>query len=240
MKKLPGRRHKLYIKRFIKVTCGFFLITCLFFVWFELRQLLSARKVECYTQFGICSQTISDKIKSLVGTRLLQPLPHNQVNELLKGISEIKTIHLYRKLPVTLVLSLEIRNPIGAVGPQVLGTHSTVDDEGFVLGQTDQANYPLLLNELNVKAGDRLNYDQVESIKLLYQMNLLSESQIVGRINGKLLTVYFPENYIVLLDLSHITSNWYTTLQVILTRSKIQAKLPKVIDLRFSSPIVTF
>jgi cell division septal protein FtsQ len=238
MKKIKRqRRPPGYYQKRLLLVLG---VVILFLLWYFSDKWLTAKNLECYTQYGNCPQVIVDSLHGFYGTHLLQPLPKAKVVAKLKTFIEIKTINLYRRLPDTLVLSLEMRKPIGTLGSQVLGTHVISDDEGVVIGQTDKANFPLLLDPEVLGLGNRLGGDQVVALKLLGQMNSLSEGQIVGKIASGQLTVYFPENFIVLLDLSHITSNWYTTLQVILTRSKIQSKLPKVIDLRFSSPIVTF
>jgi hypothetical protein len=218
------------------------IITSIFllFTWSYSDKYFLAKKLECYTQYGNCSPVILGNLSWLTGTHLLRPLPVSQVRKNLKTFVDIKNINLYRKLPNTLVLSLEMRKPIGMVGQQVLGTHVIADDEGFIIGLTDKYNYPLLLNSDSATLGGKLSQNQVNSLVFLGQMNSLSEGQLVGKIDGAQLTAYFPEDFTVLLDLSHITSNWYTTLQVILTRSKILSKIPKVIDLRYSSPIVTF
>jgi hypothetical protein len=236
-KNLRNRRGSRFLKRVVVVV---FIISIIFLLRYLSNILFLAKRIECYTQYGNCPQVITDKISWLVGTKLLYSLPGAKVKEELKSVIEIKNIKLYRKLPKTLVLSLEMRKPIGTVGSQVLGMHVVADDEGLIIGKTDKTNFPLLLNSGKIGLGDKLSSMETDSLKILGSLNSLSTGQIVGQIEGKELTVYFPENFKVLLDLSHITSNWYTTLQVILTRSKILSKIPKVIDLRFSSPIVSF
>ena len=236
-KNTRNRRSVRFTRKFIlAVGCVCLMVS----IWFVSDKYFITRKLECYTQFGGCNQAITDKVGWLIGTHLLEPLPLTKVRDRLKAFIEIKNIYLYRRLPFTMVISLDTRKPAGLVGPQVLGTHVISDDEGFIIGQSDKANFPLLLSSGPVAIGGQLNSGQVTSLRILGQMNSLSEGQVVGKIEENQLSVYFPENFIVLMDLSHIASNWYTTLQVILTRSKILAKMPKVIDLRFSSSIVSF
>lgn len=233
-------KHRKSVRLYRKIIIIIAIIGLVYILWIIFDKYCIAKKLECYTRYGNCSQAILNNISWLSGTHLLKPLPLNEVYTKLKYFTEIKNINLYRRLPDTLVLSLDIRKPAGLIGSQVLGWHAISDAEGYIIGQTDKANYPLLLISKPVTTNDKLNFSQISSLKILGQMNSLSIGQVVGKIESGELVVYFPENFTVLLDLSHIASNWYTTLQVILTRSKILTKMPKVIDLRFSSPIVTF
>ncbi len=221
---------------------GRFLILIFFtwFLWSKSNLVFYARNLECYTQYGSCPPRIIGSVKWLLNTPLLKSLPQKEVENDLRQFPEIKTIHLYRRLPRTLVLSLEIRKPAVLIGPRVLGAHVAADDEGVILYQSENPGLPLLLFSDLVKPGSVLNADQINAIKILDQMSGLPDNRLIGKIDNHILSVFFPQNVTVLLDLSQMTSNWYTTLQVILTRSKIQSKMPKVIDLRFNSPIVTF
>lgn len=45
---------------------------------------------------------------------------------------------------------------------------------------------------------------------------------------------------LVMLDLNHLPTNWQQSLQKLLTQSKISGKVPKVIDLRFAQPVLTY
>jgi hypothetical protein len=48
------------------------------------------------------------------------------------------------------------------------------------------------------------------------------------------------QNTQVILDVNHLGTNWQSTLQKLLTQSKISGKVPKIIDLRFSQPVLTY
>lgn len=54
------------------------------------------------------------------------------------------------------------------------------------------------------------------------------------------LTATLSSGLTIVLNIENLPSNWDTTLQFILNRSKISGKLPKIIDLRFKSPVVTY
>jgi hypothetical protein len=133
-----------------------------------------------------------------------------------------------------------LRKPIGILGPQVLGVHAVADEEGVIIGQSDKSNLPLLIDNISIKPGDKLPPGQLTALKILGQLSRLSSGPVIGKISGSDLTAFISENISVLIDPSHLLPNWHATLQVILDRSKILNKMPKIIDLRFSSPIITF
>ena len=216
------------------------LLIILVFTWFESDRYFYARRLECYTQFGNCPETITSLVSWLIDYPLLKPLPTRKVREQLAGLTEIKSINLYRRLPQTLVLSVALRKPIGLVGSQVLGMHVIADEEGVIIGQSDVSNLPLLVDDTSPKMGDKLDINKLQSLQILGRLSPLSASRIIGKLSGSDLTAYLSGNTQIVVNLSHLAPNWYTTLQVILDRSKILTKIPRVIDLRFSSPIVTF
>jgi len=65
-------------------------------------------------------------------------------------------------------------------------------------------------------------------------------SQIQSEFWGSYLVVYTPDSRQIIIDPQKPKSDWYPSLQSILSRSKIEAKLPKKIDLRFSQPIIIY
>jgi cell division septal protein FtsQ len=216
------------------------LLIFLAFIWYESDRYFYVRHLECYTQFGSCPEKITNDVSWLIDYPLLKPLPIKKVREQLAGLSEIKSVNLYRRLPQTLVLSVALRKPIGLVGSQVLGMHVIADEEGVIIGQSDVSNLPLLMDDTSPKMGDKLDVNKLLSLHILGRLSPLSASRVIGKLSGSDLTAYLSGNTQVVVNLSHLAPNWYTTLQVILDRSKILTKIPRIIDLRFSSPIVTF
>ena len=54
------------------------------------------------------------------------------------------------------------------------------------------------------------------------------------------LTATLSSGLTIILDIENPKENWETTLQSILNRSKITVESPKIIDMRFKSPIITY
>lgn len=230
-------RHNRKLSGIIKLLLIIIIST---FLWSKSAIIFFARHLECYTQYGSCPAEITGRLQWLINTPLFKPLPEMAVKNNLKSIIEIKSIHLFRRLPQTLVLSIELRKPIGEVGNQVLGAYAVADTEGLILNSQTENTLPLLLIDKQVKPGNSLNPQEVSSIKIMNSASSLSSGRLVGKVESGQLLMYFPENVLVKIDLNHVLSNWYNTLQVILGRSKIQSNMPKVIDLRFTNPLVTY
>jgi cell division septal protein FtsQ len=238
MKRIKAKHRPQF--RFTKILLSLPVLIISVFAWNQSDRVFYARYIECYTQFGTCPDQITTNISWLKNYPLLKPLPVSKIRQQFQQNLEIKSISLYRRLPQTLVLSIALRKPIGVIGPAVLGTHVIADEEGVIIGQTDKSNLPLLMDNITTHVGDKLDGSKLQALKILGQIGQISPSLVIGKITNTQLTAYLPEDTRVLIDLSSLPSGWYTTLQVILDRSKILSKIPKVIDLRFSSPTITF
>jgi hypothetical protein len=227
---------KFLIKTFKVGVCVGALLT----LWLVTSNFLLARKLECFTQFGQCPPEVTMKIHWLVNLPLLKPLPISKVEHDLKDYLDFRGIQLFRRLPDTLIVSIELRQPVGSVGTKVLGAYALADSDGQILRKYNPNNFPILMLESRLNPGDRLSPEQKKALKILETYSSLSVGRLVGQIDQGSLSVYFPENIIVKFDLNNSISNWYNTLQVILDRSKMQSVMPKVVDFRFKNPIVTF
>ena len=209
-------------------------------IYYLTSTLLLAGAVECYTQYGPCPTNYVTDLEWIKNHSLLTPLPENQVSTSLKKYIEVKNVNLYRRLPKTLVVSVELRKPLGTLGPDVLGAQAISDEEGLILGESQNQTLPFLYSTVKPQAGEKISSDQIKALQRLSQVSLLTQSPVSGRLDGQDLTIYLSNEQKVVLNLVHSPSNWYATLQVILERSKIHSKIQKVIDLRFTDPIITF
>lgn len=216
-------------------------VLLLFFGWQFSGKLIYARKLECYTQYGNCPAYVNDQVQWLINYPLLKPLPVREVREKLKTFPEIKSVFLYRRLPSTLVLSVMLSKPVGLVGQQILGVHAIADSDGRIIGETSESVLPLLLVDEHAATPEAIvSSRQLETLKLLDQVSSVVTGQVVGQLNDREVTVKTPGNTNILFNLDYLPENWPATLQLIFNRSKILSQVPKVIDLRFSSPTVTF
>jgi len=220
------------------------LIGLLVFGWWYSRGIVKANSIECYTQYGICSSDITEKLTWLSRTPLLFPLPHQKVTRQLSQFTQVKKAKLYRRLPSTLVVSIDLRKPLGIIGPQVLGTKAIADEEGVVIGLVDSSTLPQLVADVKqpgYKIGDRISGLEGQAMKVLSEIGSISSKQIIGRLQDSKLEVLLSESPTqIWLDINYLPPNWKDSLQLILDRSKIQSKVLKIIDLRFTNPILSY
>lgn len=208
--------------------------------WGLSRDWVLVKQVECYTQYGFCDQELLHQAEWLKATPLLFPLPREKLIVSFSEFPQVKSVNLYRRLPSTLVVKVDLRKPIGLVGPEVLGVSSLADSDGVIFGQQSQSPLPQLIISQPVGLGDKLSPAQIKALQILSGVSNLVGDKTIGRIDNDRLVILISNSTQVVFDIDDLPSGWARTLQLILDRSKIQAKVPKLIDLRFSSPILTF
>jgi cell division septal protein FtsQ len=173
----------------------------------------------------------------------LFPLPQKEVDKQLTDFPQVKSARLYRRLPSTLVVGIILHKPLGTIGSQVLGVKAIADTEGevFQMQVNDQLPQLLVPNGSDTpKPGQKLSPPQLRALHILSTISKITSSRVLGRQDRSRLEIALSDATLVVVDLDYLPSNWDTTLHLILDRSKIQSKVPKTIDLRFSSPILKY
>lgn len=212
------------------------------FITLLLSGRLKVKHVDCYTQYGYCQPDLVNSLTWLKDYAILRPLPSRQVKEKLSQFPEISEINLYRRLPFTVVVSINMRKPIGAIGTSVLGTAVMVDDAGNVYPAPDKDNsaYPRLITPQPPAINTVLNQDTLQAVRSLSLLSNLFSEPITGYLKEDYLIASASSQLEILLNTDESPDIWYTSLQAILTRSKIKAKMPTKIDLRFNSSVLSY
>lgn len=161
--------------------------------------------------------------------------------QLLKDNPIIKDVQIRKKFPHTLVIVAYARTPIARLEFPLLSV--LVDRDGVVLGQASlqDSSLPLLrldipqVNPGNMLTDPRLRQSLTflsslnEDIHIAYIAELDNQSL---RAKADKLDIYFPQNGTIVSKVA--------TLQTLTSGFRIKGILPKVIDLRFDKPVVTF
>jgi hypothetical protein len=218
------------------------ILLIIFFIgtWMFSGKWVFAKNLECYTQFGVCDEKLVEDATWLKNTPLLFPLPQKKLQSSYQKYSQIKKINLYRRLPFTLVIRIDLRKPIGQIGAEILGAHSVADSDGIIIGQQNNSLLPLLLLDKEFRFGEKLDDSQRLALSLLSEIGLMTDRKILGKMEDNHLIVYLSDVTQVIINPQSLSPDWKYTLHLILDRSKIQAKVPKNIDLRFSNPILKY
>lgn len=199
-----------------------------------LSSFFRVKTIECYTQFGLCSDTHLRNFSPLKNTLLVRPVPSSFKRGFLSSYPQVKKISFHRRFPKTLVVILEVRRPVAAVSPEVLSAQvALIDETGTILSHSSSTSLPRLIADTHspylTPAITTLNLLQSsESVRLSYSLD------------GSVLSATYPGGSQILLDVTKKTDSWYPSLQFILKKAKIDGKIPQKIDMRFNRPILTY
>lgn len=203
---------------------------------------LSATKIECYTQYGICPESLATSLQKVVPVRLVSNQPKERVSNALQNFKYIKSYQVYRRLPSTIVVAVELSRPVAYVvsNSKILGV--TTDSGGIV-----DASAGLALPDLEIVGLSEeekivhLNEVQTKAVADLVKVSTLVNTKVTGKLDGFTLSVNIgPKMPLIVLNVKSDTSSWYSPLQIVLERSRISSKIPTKIDLRFNQPVLSY
>ena len=157
---------------------------------------------------------------------------------ILSEYPELKDVIVRRRFPSTLEITLVKRLPFA-----VLLTSKTwyqVDEEGIVVGVGWESAMPTITVDIeNVRTGRKIDDARVtSSLSFLTRVkNIIPVSSIETSSDGTSLiakaeqtNIFFSQNN----DIAKLTA----TLQTIITSVRIKGTMPKVIDMRYSNPVI--
>jgi len=203
-------------------------------LWWISSKILLIRHLECTTQFSQCPSSLENRFSKLINRPILSRLPAPP------SLPTVESVSMIRQFPDTLLVSVKLRTPIGIISPLASpGKFYLIGSDGTQLGIAPDSDLPVLYydgNELPAK----LNSRQLTSMQILNQMVRLFSSRISGHLTQNQLLVAIPDGPQIFLDADQPSFDWYSSLQLILERSKISLKSPKIIDLRFTNPVLTY
>ena len=92
--------------------------------------------------------------------------------------------------------------------------------------------------------GTKINKKQVVLVDnsgiILTKLTALSPGPIKSDLQNGVLTAPLSSGLTIIMDIKNLKPNWESALQFILTRSKIAGKIPKTIDMRYTSPVINY
>jgi cell division septal protein FtsQ len=166
--------------------------------------------------------------------------PTQKVKQLL--LSEytfLSDVKIEKKYPSTLRLIMIPRNPVAKlVTPE---RSVLVAEDGTVLFDSNSDNYPVVqTSSLSVSLGSRIERkDIVNALAFIAQMPQDEDIQSVTIDNAGVLRVTLPA-FLVVLSQTRDGRESARTLQSVLTGFRIKGSVPKIIDLRFDQPVITW
>lgn len=226
-------RLKRLILNFIKIFWVIFPISLFLvgiFILSYKSDFLVIKKIDCETSYGDCSDELLKKFSPLLGRNILT-IERSEVQNLVEDDKQINTVMTKKRLPNNFLIQVEMKKPRVAIRSG--DRFKLVDLEGEVLSEDDKTSLPILtLNEEVL--GDNFKM-AIKLLANLYAIGMrsngeLRSAQLVLQTNGTQVLVSRLSNPKLVAGSLHFMMQRFT----------MEGKQPRVIDMRFKNPIVTF
>lgn len=196
---------------------------------------LKVTQIACNTQYGPCSSAQTGAFSYLLGKRLLSI---SRAEVIAVEVPGIRNLEFSKHFSGKLSIMLEIAKPVVAL---TTGERNffLADREGNVVGEMPDTSLPKLIISPNLMTISSKNPNLANAtrvVDLLFRAKHIERFEITDntlgfRISGS--EVLFPLN-------GKNPQILVGSLQFILSRSTIDGKEAKTIDLRFKNPVVIF
>lgn len=232
-----------FLQRFLRIL-SFSLLTVWLMGIVLKSQLFNFQSFSCKSQFGPCSRQEEEKIEAFLGQNIIF-LNTSQVKGAFRQDFMIRDVFVQKVIPNKLSVFLEKRKPIVAVTVADSGQNGVflVSREGVVLEFVENSALPQLQVKQGVHlvVGEKVSEEIVSACKILYLTYRLNPegTRIRAEVSDKELLIGLQDS-IVRYPLDKDPQVLVGALQLILVRSRIDGKLPKSIDLRYSNPVLVF
>ena len=206
--------------------------------------LFRIKKIECLRLDFPCSLKESEFFTPLIGKSIFFTSVGSCEEELKAANLKIKKIKIKKILPDKVRIEIIPREAIANLTSDKKNFF-IVDEEGFIFEKQNQPlpNLPLVLFDEKFTLSTGVFFKgRVENILELI-INLkrkLINSNLVRLTGIDTITLIIDERITATLSARKNHSEQLDSLQLILSRSKIEGKLPKGVDLRFEKPVVIF
>lgn len=213
-------------------------------VLFLQSDFLKVKKIDCKTQYGPCNEEETGQLSTFLNQNFLF-LQTPEISTAFRKDFRIRKVYVQRIFPSQLIVFLEKRKPLVALRMEGMPEKEEflLDKEGMVVGLSESSALPLLETgeRKDIVVGERADPSLVDASKLLYltyRLGLTSD-RLVGSLERGLFTISIGDTQIFY-PLERNPKISAGALQLIWTKSRIDGKLPKSIDLRYSNPVLIY
>lgn len=222
----------------------FFLLLALAGVFFVFKTAppdpFLVRDVDCKTQYGPCSSKDLEKLESYKGANLFL-IDTNRIAERLLSDFGNGRVYVYRVFPAKLAATIAKKRAFVAFARQDEPDTFLVSADGTVLSSEANSPLPTVYTDSQAKivVGAMLDKQAVTAAKIVY-LAYKAYGASSGQLAGETLTIQLPDQATVYFPLQADPEVLIGALQLIHNESKMQGKLPRVIDLRYSNPVLRY
>jgi len=247
-------------KRWFKIL-GFLLFLALIYVFLR-SDFWRVKEVKCRFNQLDCNQEIAEQITELsLGNNLLFFPRQTTIKKIKEILIQVDTVSIKKIIPNKILFELSSRKPVVALAvelspesestvsakPQfsLTGVYYLTDEQGVVVKKMEESqNLPLILfnHDPQLKNGEKITQEEVQkTIEILMGMKLrLLEPKVSRPVSFREIEIWLGNEVLVLFSGQKDISIQLDSLQLIYSRSKIEGKQVKKIDLRFDKPVVVY
>lgn len=258
-------RRRKYLLRALKIISTAFVFLLVTITLFSLArsEFFKINTITCSVGETTCSGQIWTKLFSLsVGKNILFLSPQTLIEEIQTSFPDVDGVKIEKILPNKLEFKLKLREAIAAITleaeseayvstpsaeerPIPLGKEFfIVDEEGVVFKKVDSSlNLPIILisNVLEINIGQKLTTDPLtRSIRIISLLSKLDLKPEIAKVSEGVILIWLRDGPELAFSPKKEIISQVGSLQLILSRAKIEGKMPEKIDLRFDKPVVKF
>ena len=237
---MKGKRKLNRLKAGILLLTGLILAVILFFIVFK-GDFFIIKKLECRVDENWCRPDEEKYFLSVLGQNIFTVKITEKLSSLGEEGAYLKDLRIERRLPDKVIVQLKKRSAV-AQAAHDYNSYYIFDETGTIFSQTEKdSSLPvvLLFTEFPLKKGIKSSdLEQIyQLIKYLRQYGIAVSDYILGSDYSLSIKTNDLE---VLFSLDKDIKKQVASLQVILSRSKIEGKVLNRLDLRFEKPVAVF
>lgn len=207
-----------------------------------------AKRINCQLNGHDCPAELRSSLMGLFQAENIlffsTPRAVKKVQDVFPGLSQVR---IEKHFPQELLFELEERKPVAAVTLKNEGATDFfwLDQEGIFLRKTtsrDDLPLVLVVSWPPLAVGEKLPLEGLEAIiflltNLKWRLLAPKQAEIVDSSKAK---VWLADNLQVTFSLQKDLDDQLASLQLILSRTKIEGKPPKRVDLFFDKPVIAY
>lgn len=222
------------------------LVLIVFLVAVLRSQLLKVNRLECRIDYQDCPAEIWGKIFSQVaGKSALSFSSEILAQEIRQNYSYIEEVEVDFSFPDKVIVAMKQRQPLALIS--LNDKFWLVDCQGIVLGESGPKTglpevYLTDSVSTEIRSGVNLNdYSLSGVLAILSGINRLGLDFDYAQVSiADLELVFYAGKQKIIFSLDKEADIQVGSLQLILTRAKIEDKVPELIDLRFEKPVLNY
>lgn len=229
--------------KYLKVGLFFLIFFLLILPFLILPRIIKVKEVECFSQYGICSDYIQGKIKENMGKSLYDA--KKKISENFKNDNLVEKYSFQLKLPDKLRIDVILKKPKYGLLKKNTNEVDLVDGSGMVLEKIEKTNLPEVEISDNLPdIGAKVSSSEQFSLDLIYGIYYLYQIKS-GEIVGDSFVVSMPTVAKIIFPLSGDRDVLLGSMKLILSRlnqDKDNLRIGKVkeIDLRYKNPVIRY